>query len=62
MFRYFVYIESKDFILPLIIYADSKNAAGKKGIKSFNKAFKSKKRIISVTVHKDKYFFGWYMY
>lgn len=60
MFRYFVYIESNDFILPLVIYADSKNTAGKKGIKLFNRAFKNKKRIVSVTVIRDKYYFGWY--
>lgn len=60
MFRYSVYIESNDFILPLVIYADNERNAGKKGIKLFNKTFKNKERIISVKVKKDLYYFGWY--
>ena len=60
MFRYSVYIESNDFILPLVIYADNERNAGKKGIKLFNKMFKNKERIISVKVKKDLYYFGWY--
>lgn len=62
MFRYSVYIESNDFILPLVIYADNERNAGKKGIKIFNKTFKNKERIISVKVKKDLYYFGWYEY
>ena len=62
MFRYSVYIESNDFILPLVIYADNERNAGKKGIKLFNKTFKNKERIISVKVKKDLYYFGWYEY
>lgn len=60
MFRYSVYIESNDFILLLVIYADNERNAGKKGIKLFNKTFKNKERIISVKVKKDLYYFGWY--
>lgn len=60
MFRYSVYIESNDFILPLVIYADNERNAGKKGIKLFNKTFKNKERIVSVKVKKDLYYFGWY--
>lgn len=60
MFRYSVYIESNDFILPLVIYADNERNAGKKGIKLFNKTFKNKERIISVKVKKDLYYFGLY--
>lgn len=60
MFRYSVYIESNDFILPLVIYADNEKNAGKKAINLFNRTFKNKKRIVSVTVIRDKYYFGWY--
>lgn len=60
MFRYSVYIESNDFILPLVIYADNERNAGKKAIKLFNRTFKNKERIISVKVKKDLYYFGWY--
>lgn len=52
MFRYSVYIESNDFILPLVIYADNERNAGKKAIKLFNRTFKNKERIISVKVKK----------
>lgn len=60
MFRYSVYIESNDFILPLVIYADNEKNAGKKAINLFNRTFKNKERIISVKVKKDLYYFGWY--
>lgn len=60
MYRYIVYIESGSFVLPLVIYADSRRLAGKKAIKLFNRTFKNKEKIISVKVKKDLYYFGWY--
>ena len=61
MYKFTVFIESESFVLPLIVYADNKKDAGTKGIRLFNKTFKNKKRIISVTVRKDSYYFGWYI-
>lgn len=60
MYKYTVYIEAKDFVLPLVIYAENRKKAGKKGIDQFNRIFKNRERIVTVTVKRDKHYFGWY--
>ncbi len=60
MFKYYVYIETETFVLPLVIYADSKKDAYRKGVKQFNKVFK--KKIVKVTVYRDHYWFGGFEY
>ena len=47
MYKYTVYIEAKDFVLPLVIYAENRKKAGKKGIDQFNRIFKNKERIVT---------------
>ena len=60
MFKYFVYIESEVIVLALVVYAESKESAYKKGVKQFDRMFK--KKIIKVTIRKDMYYFGGYEY
>lgn len=60
MFRYYVYIESEVIVLPLIVYAETKETAFKKGVKQFNEIFK--KKITRVIIHKDHYYFGGFYY
>ena len=61
MFKYYVYIESEVVVLPLIIYAGTRETAYKKAVKQFRKIFK-KKKITRVTIHKDHYYFGGFEY
>lgn len=56
MFRYYVYIETKTHVYPLIIYAHCKNEAYKKAVKKF------KNKFVKVTVHRDYYYFGGFEY
>lgn len=60
MFKYYVYIESEVIVLPLVIYAETRETAYKKAVKQFNKVFK--KKIVKVTVHRDHYWFGGFEY
>ncbi len=43
MFKYYVYIESEVIVLPLVIYAETREIAYKKAVKQFRKIFKKKK-------------------
>ena len=61
MFKYYVYIESEVIVLPLVIYAETRETAYKKAVKQFRKIFK-KKKITRVTIHKDHYYFGGFEY
>ena len=57
MFKYNIYIESEVIVLPLIIYAETRETAYKKAVKQFKK-----KKITRVTIHKDHYYFGGFEY
>ena len=61
MFKYYVYIESEVIVLPLVIYAETRETAYKKAVKQFRKIFK-KKKITRVAIHKDHYWFGGFEY
>ena len=43
MFKYYVYIESEVIVLPLVIYAETRETACKKAVKQFRRIFKKKK-------------------
>ena len=52
MFKYNIYIESEVIVLPLVIYAETRETAYKKAVKQFRRIFK-KKKITRVTIHKE---------
>ncbi len=59
MFKFDVYIETDEFVLAIIIYAKTYSQARINAIKKFNKTFKHKK-IYSVHIRKDYWWFGGY--
>lgn len=61
MFKYYVYIESEVIVLPLVIYAETRETAYKNAVKQFRKIFK-KKKITRVIINKDHYWFGKFEY
>ena len=60
MFRYYVYIETFNYVVPVVIYAANKNDAYNKAMEQFNNSFKSE--VISAEVHRDNYYFGGFSY
>lgn len=42
MFKYYVYIESEVIVLPLVIYAETRETAYKNAVKQFRRIFKKK--------------------
>lgn len=54
-------MESEVIVLPLVIYAETRETAYKKAVKQFRKIFK-KKKITRVTIYKDHYYFGGFEY
>lgn len=51
MFRYYVYIETFNFVVPVVVYAENGKDAYKIAINQYRKTFKS--RVTKTVTHKD---------
>ncbi|MDB7040957.1 hypothetical protein PM594_15475 [Erysipelatoclostridium ramosum] len=60
MFRYYVYIETFNYVVPVVIYASCKKDAYSKAVQQFENSFKS--RAVNVITHKNHYYFGGFEY
>lgn len=60
MSRYYVYIETFNYVVPIVIYANDKISAYNKAMQQFKKSFKSK--AVNVITYKDHYYFGGFEY
>lgn len=60
MFRYYVYMETFNYVVPVVIYASCKKDAYSKAMQQFKKSFKSK--VVNVITHRDRYYFGGFEY
>lgn len=60
MFRYYVYIETLNFVVPVVVYAENGKDAYNIAINQFRKTFKS--RVTKTVTHKDHYYFGGFEY
>lgn len=60
MFRYCVYIETFNYVVPVVVYAENGKDAYNIAINQFRKTFKS--RVTKTVTHKDHYYFGGFEY
>ena len=60
MFRYYVYIETFNYVVPVVVYAENKIDAHNIAMQQFKKTFKS--RVIKAVTHKDHYYFCGFEY
>lgn len=60
MFRYYVYIETFNYVIPTVVCAENRKEAYNIAINKFQKSFTSK--VLNVVTYKDRYYFGAFEY